>query len=525
MTRFAQRLSSAPRPRRARRLVFVLGDQLDANARGLRELDREHDAVLMVESEDEAEHVPSHRQRTTLFLAAMRHFALRLVERGVPVRYVRLDDAHNTQTLGSELARALEMLDPERVVVTRPGEHRVESAIRDACGKADVAVDVHADESFTCSLDDFDAWAEGRKNLVMEYFYRERRRALDVLVKSGKPVGGKWNFDEDNREAFDEPPDVPRPYFARADDVTQEVVELVRRRFPKAYGKLEHFRWPVTPEEAKRALDDFIAERLPRFGTYEDAMWAGEPVLYHSRLSAPLNLKLLRPHACIERAVEAYRAGAAPLNAVEGFVRQILGWREFIRGVYYREGSDYAQRNALQHQGSLPDFYWTGETDMRCMAHCVGEVVEHGWGHHIPRLMVIGNFALVAGVHPGAVHAWFLGMYVDGIEWVTAPNVVGMSQHADGGVVGTKPYAGSANYIRRMSNYCDGCRYDPKKRTGDDACPFNVFYWDFLLRHQKRFESNRRMTFAVRNAKRLERDEARAIRKRADTLRDDLGIA
>jgi deoxyribodipyrimidine photolyase-related protein len=281
----------------------------------------------------------------------------------------------------------------------------------------------------------------------------------------------------------------------------------------------------VTPAEAKRALADFIAHRLRGFGTYEDAMWAGEPTLYHSRLSSSLNLKLLDPRACVDAAVAAYERGAAPLNDVEAFVRQIIGWREFIRGVYYREGADYPQRNGLGHTGRLPSFFWTGEVEMACLRQCLTEVVDHAWGHHIPRLMVIGNFALIAGVDPRAVHRWFLGMYVDAVEWVTAPNVVGMSQHADGGVVGTKPYAGSGKYIQRMSNYCSGCRFDPNRRTGADACPFNVFYWDFLLRHRERFAGNPRMGMMMKNAARLAADERRALRADADALRRTLGVA
>jgi deoxyribodipyrimidine photolyase-related protein len=288
---------------------------------------------------------------------------------------------------------------------------------------------------------------------------------------------------------------------------------------------MDHFRWPVTPVGAKRALKDFIAKRLRGFGTYEDAMWAGEAVLYHSRLSASLNLKLLRPRECVDAALAAYDRGGAELNDVEGFIRQIIGWREFIRGVYYRQGQRYTEKNELNHQGKLPDFFWTGATEISCLQHCLREVIENAWGHHIQRLMVIGNFALIAGIHPRAVHEWFLGMYVDAVEWVTAPNVIGMSQHADGGIVGTKPYAASGKYIQRMSNYCAGCRFNPSKRTGEGACPFTVFYWDFLLRHRKRFDQNRRMAMVMRNVSRIESGECRDIRNRADNIRSELGIS
>ncbi len=512
--------------RRARNLLVVLGDQLDGSSPALAALDRDRDAVWMAEVREEAEHVPSHRQRTTLFLSAMRHFAMERIDRGYRVRYVKLDDRGNTQALGSELSRAIETLSPERVQVVQPGDHRVEAMLREAASAHDLQLEVLEDASFTCSLEAFDAWAnDGRKELVMEFFYRRRRRALDVLVdEDGEPTGGAWNFDRDNRRAFKRAPEVPRPYRPRPDDVTREVMGLVQRTWPDAPGRMDHFRWPVTRREALRALRDFVDHRLSGFGTYEDAMWAGEPVLYHSRLASSLNLKLLRPQECIDAAVAAYEEGRAALNDVEGFVRQILGWREFIRGVYYREGPDYVRRNGLDHQGRLPELYWTGETEMSCMKHCLGELLEHAWGHHIPRLMVLGNFALISGVHPRAIHEWFLAMYVDAVDWVTAPNVIGMSQHADSGVVGTKPYAGAANYINKMSNYCSGCRYDPKKRTGEDACPFNVFYWDFMLRHRERFAKNRRMGLVLKNVDRMNKGEAKAIRSGASRLRDELGL-
>jgi deoxyribodipyrimidine photolyase-related protein len=512
--------------RSARRILLVLGDQLDRTSPSLAELDPGRDAILMAEVREEAEHVPSHRQRTTLFLSAMRHFALELIEKGFRVRYVRLDDHANTGSLGGELGRAIETLGPESVRVVRPGDHRVERMLRDAAGEHDVSLEVMEDSSFTCSLADFNSWAAGRKELVMEFFYRERRRALNVLMDAdGKPAHGRWNFDEENRKSFKTAPDVPRPYRPRPDDVTREVMALVEHTWPDAPGRMDRFHWPVTRDQALRALRDFVENRLHRFGTYEDAMWAGEPVLYHSRLASSLNLKLLRPGECIDAALDAYEDGRVAPNDVEGFVRQIIGWREFIRGVYYREGPGYLRRNGLRHRGRLPGFYWSGDTDMNCLRHCLGDVIDNAWGHHIPRLMVLGNFALTTGVHPTAINEWFLAMYVDAVDWVTAPNVIGMSQHADHGVVGTKPYAGSASYINRMSNYCRDCRYDPKQRVGGDACPFNTFYWDFMIRHRGRFMKNRRMALAIKNVDRLGGNERKGIQSRAERFRTTLGIS
>jgi deoxyribodipyrimidine photolyase-related protein len=306
--------------------------------------------------------------------------------------------------------------------------------------------------------------------------------------------------------------------------VTREVLDLVNREFPDAPGRMETFRWPATEVQARRALERFIDRRLVRFGTYEDAMWEGEPFLYHSALSSSLNLKLLGPMQCVEAAVAAYDSGKVAINNVEGFVRQIIGWREFIRGVYYREGEDYPARNTLDQHGDLPWFFWTGETEMNCLRHCLGDVVNHAYSHHITRLMVIGNFALIAGVHPAHVHAWFLAMYVDAVEWVTAPNVVGMSQHADGGVVGTKPYAASGKYIDRMSNFCRSCPYDVKRRAGKNACPFNVFYWDFLMGNEKRLRGNRRMSLVLRSLERLDEEERRKIRSAARRYRKEFKV-
>jgi deoxyribodipyrimidine photolyase-related protein len=508
-------------------LLLVLGDQLDGKTPALSRIDRERDVVLMAEVREEAEHVPSHRQRTTLFLSAMRHYALELLSKGYRVCYVRLDDRANTQSLRSEVTRAIERLKPQCVQVVQPGDHRVTAMLEATVEGQDTPLKILEDTSFTCALDEFRAWADdGRKELIMEYFYRQRRRALDVLVdKRGRPEGGAWNFDKNNRQAFKQAPKIPPPYQPRADDVTREVMQLVERTWPESPGRMETFHWPVTRREALRALRDFAENRLLNFGTYEDAMWSREPVLFHSRLSSCLNLKLLHPQECVELAVEAYQDGRVPINDVEGFVRQIIGWREFIRGVYFREGPSYARRNGLAHGGALPAFYWTGDTDMNCLKHCIGEVLDNAWGHHIPRLMVLGNFALTAGVHPSAINDWFLSMYVDAVDWVTTPNVIGMSQHADHGVVGTKPYAASGKYIDRMSNYCGDCRYDPRQRTENDACPFNTFYWDFMIRHRTRFGGNRRMTMTLKNIDRVDDTEKKRIRKRASQLRARFSVS
>lgn len=508
----------------AETIYVVLGDQLDRESPILERIDAKRDVVLMMEVEGESRNPASHKQRTAMFLAAMRHHALWLKGRGLRVEYVRLDDAENTQEFRGEIARAIARFGANRVVVVEPGDHRVQADIESVCSGAQVDLETLDDTHFLTTPAAFGEWAHGRKQLTMEFFYREQRRRLGMLMDGKDPVGGEWNYDKDNRETFKAAPRPTPPPRFEPDAITRAVIELVEKRLPDLPGSMEGFSWPVTREQALEALGDFIANRLGRFGAYEDAMWTEQRTLYHARLSPAVNLHLLSPLECAERAIEAYEAGTAPLNSVEGFVRQHIGWREFIRGVYFFEGQGYGDRNELGDTGALPEFYWTGDTDMACMADCVSSVVENGYAHHIPRLMVMGNFAMLAGVEPKRVADWYLGMFTDGVDWVTAPNVVGMAMHADGGVVGTKPYAASGKYIKRMSNYCENCRYKVTKRTGDDACPFNTLYWDFLIRHRETFRRNNRMAMILKNVDRLDDGERVEITISAQNLRTKLGV-
>ncbi|MCA8961154.1 MAG: cryptochrome/photolyase family protein [Planctomycetes bacterium] len=508
-----------------RRLAVIFGDQLDRSSAVFDDFDRERDALLMMEIEQESTHVPSHRQRTAMFLAAMRHFALELHEAGHRVQYVRLDDPHNTQCFDGEVRRQTERLRPDELTCTLPGEWRVLHLVENWKEELAPRVEIRPDRHFLVQPDEFSTWAKGRRSLVMEHFYREQRKRLDILMTDdGQPTGGQWNFDADNRQSFAGAPSIRRPYRARPDAITREVMAMVERRLPNLPGRMASLPWPVTRDEAKRALDDFIDHRLPRFGAYQDAMWTEETTLYHSRLSAALNLKLLDPRDAARSAIAAYESGAAPLNSVEGFVRQIIGWREFIRGVYWYAGPEYERRNGLEHHGDLPALYWSGETDLECLRQSIGQVLDESYGHHIQRLMITGNFALIAGVHPKKVSDWYLGMYTDAVDWVTLPNTLGMAMHADGGVVGTKPYAASGKYVKRMSNYCDHCPYDVKRRTGEAACPFNTFYWDFLIRHRQRFAKNHRMRMILANVDRMADDERRTIVREAAVWRERLGI-
>ena len=504
-----------------RDLVVVLGDQLSRTYETIRDLDPERDAVLMMEVREESTRTPSSKQRTALFLSAMRTFASELAERDTPLRYVRLDDNANTGSFAGELERAIDDLSPERVRVIEPGARRVLETIEDVCDDADIELDVLPDTHFLCSTEEFMEWRADRKTLVMEHFYRSMRKKHDILMDGPAPAGGAWNYDKENRKAYARTPRPPAPYTPRHGAHVQDVIALINRDLPDLPGELDSLPWPVSREQAKRALAKFIDERLPRFGDHQDAMWTGENTLYHSLISPALNLKLLDPREVIDAAVA--RRGDVPLNALEGFVRQILGWREFIRGVYWTE-PDYDSRNHLRAQGELPESYWTAETDMRCVRECVEPVLERGHSHHIQRLMVTGNLALTAGVHPDHVDDWYLGMFVDGVEWATIPNTRGMSQHADGGVVGTKPYASTGAYVKRMSNYCEHCRYSPTTRTGDDACPLTTLYWDFLLRHEKQFRDNHRMSMMMKHVDKMDSDERAAVRTQAKETRVRLGV-
>ncbi|NBC46452.1 MAG: cryptochrome/photolyase family protein [Gammaproteobacteria bacterium] len=508
---------------RVRRLSIVLGDQLNEDNPALRQLDPSLDLIWLCEASDEATQVPSHKARIVLFLSAMRHFAERLRARGLPVRYLALDQ-HPYSSLAAALSADLQRLKPQSARITHPGEHRLLIALRDACATQHVPVEVLDDDHFLCSTADFERWAQGRKTIRQEHFYRWMRKREQVLMSGAEPIGGAWNFDKSNRSSFGKqgPGRLPEPVGFPPDETTQAVIDLVSERFPKAPGDLSRFDWPVTSEQAATALEDFLANRLPAFGAYQDAMWSGQPFLYHARLSAALNLKLLNPRALIDAAVAAHTERRAPLESVEGFVRQVLGWREYVRGLYWREMPGYLERNALGAQQPLPAFYWDGETDAACLRNAIAQVLEYGYGHHIQRLMVTGLFALLLGVQPQAVHQWYLAMFVDAVEWVEAPNTLGMSQFADDGLLASKPYVASGAYIQRMSNYCRHCRFDPKQSTGERACPFTTLFWDFLAAHRDRFAQHPRTALMWRNLERLDQAELAVIRAQAGALRESL---
>ena len=509
-----------------RALIVVLGDQLSPTSAVFTDADSAHDALWMAEVAEESTVVWSSKPRTALFLSAMRHFRDARRAAGWTVHYTALDDAHNRGSLEAELSAAIARLRPERLVTLEPGEYRVLQLLERVAAATGIPLEIRVDTHFLSSVEEFRAHARGRKQLRMEFFYREMRRKHRVLLESdGSPVGGAWNFDHENRGAFGRqgPGLLPRPRRFAPDALTREVLALVDRRFASHPGNLAHFDWPVTPAEAQAALADFIAHRLPDFGRFQDAMWSREPWLYHSRLAAAMNLKLLDPRDVIAAAERALAERRAPLEAVEGFVRQVLGWREYVRGVYWLLMPDYGARNAMDADAELPDFYWTGDTAMACLRDAITQTLDYGYAHHIQRLMVTGLYALLLGVDPRRVHEWYLAVYVDAVEWVELPNTLGMSQYADGGVMASKPYVASGKYIQRMSNYCAECRFDPAKAVGDDACPFTTLYWDYLRRHGGALRSNTRIAMQLRHIERLTVEHRAAIAARAAELRPTPG--
>ena len=484
-----------------RNLILVLGDQLNLDASAFDGFDPQLDRIWMAEVREEASHVWSSKPRIAVFLSAMRHFRERVVSRGWSIDYRELEDPDNRGTLALELAAFIEQALPCRLIVTAPGDWRVLQEIKAVARKHAVSLELRDDRTFFSTVRDFASFSEGRKQIRMEYWYRTLRKQHDILMMNGEPVGGQWNFDADNRKSFGKegPGALPEPMKFQPDALTQEVLSLVERVFPDHPGSLDSFAWPMTPEEAREALVDFLDHRLILFGPYEDAMWQGQPCLYHSQLSMAMNLKLLSAQEVVHAVEARYREGKIGLASAEGFIRQVLGWREYVRGIYWTRMPEYRGLNALGASLDLPHFFWTGRTNMNCLSVCLTQSLSLGYAHHIQRLMVIGLYALLLGVRPSAVHEWFLAVYVDAVEWVELPNTLGMGQFADGGFMASKPYVASGQYIQRMSNYCQSCCYDPKLRVGENACPFTTMYWDFLIRHQSQLVSNPRMGMQMKN--------------------------
>ncbi|MFN6951306.1 MAG: cryptochrome/photolyase family protein [Albidovulum sp.] len=496
------------------RLVLVLGDQLDPQLSALRAADPTRDIVLMAEVAEEGTHVRHHPQKIALILSAMRHHAAALRAQGWRVVYSRLDDPDNTQSIPGELARRAAETGADCFLAPAPGAWRLRRAL--------VATPLQScilpDDRFFASETDFAAWAEGRRELRMEWFYREMRRRTGILMDGDRPAGGRWNYDAENRRPAR--PDLFRPAPPRfaPDAVTEVVLDLVAQRFPDHFGRLRPFGWAVTRQDALQALAHFLGKVLPRFGVEQDAMLVADPWLSHALISPYLNVGLLSPREVCAGAEAEWRAGRAPIEAVEGFIRQILGWREYVRGFWALMGPDYLRSNALGCGRRLPAAYWGGDTRMECLKAVVAQTRELAYAHHIQRLMVTGNFALLAGIDPAEVHEWYLSVYIDALEWVEAPNTLGMSQFADGGRLASKPYAASGAYIARMSDYCDRCTYRVTERAGPQACPFNPLYWHFLERNRDRLGNHPRIAAIYRGWQKKPEPERAAILRTAEAI-------
>jgi len=495
------------------KLIVILGDQLSFDIAALKGGVMQEDIILMAEVHDETRYVQHHQKKIVYVLSAMRHFAQYLIRVGWTVRYVRLDDPENTGNLVGEIQRALYELDIENAVVTEPGEFRLLQVFHD-CPQLDIL----PDDRFIANHRDFEKWAEGRKQLRMEYFYRQMRRKTGLLMSGNHPEGGQWNYDSQNRKPAKGDLLIPSPLKFEPDEITQDVLQLVDEHFADHFGRSRPFWFAVTREDALRALEHFVQVALPKFGDYQDAMLQGEPFLYHSVLAQYLNSGLLLPLEICQRVESAYYQGHAPINSVEGYIRQIIGWREFVRGIYWYRMPNYTRKNFLNAHRSLPEFYWTSKTNMACMSSVISQTRDEAYSHHIQRLMITGNFALLAGIDPFEVHEWYLAVYADAYEWVEAPNVIGMSQFADGGLMASKPYVASGNYINKMSDHCKMCHYDVKQKIGKDACPFNSLYWHFLARNSEDLRSNPRLGHAYRTWDRMSEEKKEDYLKSAEDV-------
>ncbi len=501
-------------------LRYLFPDHLSTEISSLEGCDKKRDLIVMAELKEDFTNVGHHRKKLVFILSAMRHFAEDLRKQGYQVCYVALDDKGNPGNVTSLLERIYKEKKCDKIIVAHPGEYRQLQNVETLRKKLDV--EVREDLRFYCTLEAFKTWAGEKKSLRMETFYRKLRREHDVLMHEGDPVGDEWNFDKENRKSLKSGKEIPPRHPFPPDRITKEVIALVEKQFAKHFGDMHPFQLAVTRADALKVLKEFIEERLVHFGEFQDAMLQEEAYLYHSVISYYLNCGLLLPREVCSAATDALERKRAPLNSVEGFVRQILGWREFIRGIYWLKMPGYAEQNHLEATRALPPFYWSGKTDMNCMRQVVEQTRQNAYSHHIQRLMVTGNFALLAGLHPKEVCEWYLAVYADAYEWVELPNTLGMSLFGDGGLFASKPYAASGKYINRMSNYCKECRFDPNVSHGEKACPFNVLYWHFMWRHREKLSANMRVKFAYATLRRMHDKKREEILQCAEEFLDGL---
>jgi deoxyribodipyrimidine photolyase-related protein len=493
-------------------LCLILGDQLSPEISSLNGFEVSKDTILMCEVWNEATYVKHHKKKIAFLFSAMRHFAEELKASGYNVEYVKLNDKDNTGFFKTEVERTIKKHKFDHIVVTHPGEYRVLKDMQSWEQDLGIPVKIKTDDRFLCTMDEFAKWAKDKKQLRLENFYREMRKKYSILMNGSDPVGGQWNYDSENRQPPKSGLKIPKPYSNDADGISQEVIAMVKEYFSDHFGDLDPFYFAVTRDQALQSLHLFIEHRLKDFGNFQDAMIEGEPWMYHSHIGFYLNCGLLLPIECVNAAEEAFNQDKVPLNSVEGFIRQIIGWREYVRGIYWLKMPDYANKNFFGAKRNLPDFYWTAETKMNCIRQCVKETKKNAYAHHIQRLMVLGNFALISGIDPVQVNEWFLIVYADAYEWVELPNVSGMILFADGGYLASKPYAAGGNYINKMSDYCKKCSYQVTKKNGPNACPFNYLYWSFLIRNRDQLQSNYRVSMMYKTYDRMDEDKKDAIR-------------
>lgn len=488
-------------------LRIILWDQLSFDIASLRDIDKNNDVILLCEVKKECTYVKHHKKKLVFLLSAMRHFAAELTAQGYNVCYVKLDDKDNTQTLSGEITRFYEKLRAKKIIVTWPGEYRIYVEFLELQKKNSCCVIILEDDRFLASHTEFKQWAKNKKSLRMEFFYREMRKKYHILMDGAFPEGGKWNYDVENRHFPRKQIMIPLPYQHSIDQITKDVIDLMEKNFTDHFGEIEPFHYAVTRKQGLQALKQFIEDRLVHFGDYQDVMMQNQPWLFHSHISLYINVGLLTPLECLKAAESAYYRGAVSISATEGFIRQILGWREFVRGIYWMRMPSYKAGNFFKAKRHLPNFYWTADTQMNCIKQCVSDTKVNAYAHHIQRLMVLGNFALLAGIHPDEVNEWYLIVYADAHEWVELPNVTGMILFADGGYLASKPYAASGAYINKMSNYCENCVYKVELKNGPKACPFNYLYWNFLLQHRNHLKTNQRLSMIYSTLMRMSDDK------------------
>ncbi len=500
-------------------LRLILGDQLNPQHSWFSAID-EHVVYVLMEIRQETDYVLHHAQKIIAIFAAMRDFARQLRGVGHRVHYLSIDDPANRQSLPANLDALIADYSSSTFEYQAPDEWRLDQQLGNYTSQLAIHGQMVDSEHFYSHRNEAAQLFTERKQWLMEHFYRQMRMRHGVLMASpGKPLGGQWNFDHDNRKPWPGLPCEPADWRSNHDH--SALWQSIQQAGIASFGEpaAQHFLWPLNRAEALRQLDDFVAEALPYFGDFQDALTYRAWRLFHALLSFALNTKMLNPREVVAKATEAYESGHVPLAAAEGFIRQILGWREYVRGVYWANMPGYVTQNHFDHQQPLPSWFWTGQTKMRCLAHAIGQSLEHAYAHHIQRLMVIGNFALLAGLNPSAVHGWYLGVYIDAFEWVELPNTLGMSQFADGGKLATKPYVSSAAYIDRMSDYCKVCHYDKKARLGEQACPFNALYWDFFARNSEQLSSNPRLGMVYRQLAKMSPTDLLAAQTKAESTR------